>query len=282
MNANLDGNAINAAFAQPNFDGSYPAGLGEYLNALGARRPVVLFAFAPKAAGTFLRSAAIDAIGGQLVRITHAQGGRDAQLYLPILIQYYMGGVCEGPLVAHVHMQALPANRHFLEILGIRPIIMLRSIPDMLASYWDMLMQSPQARAEGLNCLIPPDFADFPDAAKADFMIDIVAPWYVSYYATWLDYVAEAPGETCLLRYADMRSDPAAVLESALWHAGLPHTRDECRAALDIAWKGRSGLRFNRGVSGRGKTYFTSDHLDRLARMLSYHPVLAEYAAELL
>lgn len=282
MGAIIDGKAVTAVFTQPRFDGSFPSGLAEYLHAIGHRRPVLLFAFAPKAAGTFLRSAAIEAVDGQLVRITHAQGGRDAQPYLPVFINYYLGGVCDGVLVTHVHMQALPANRHLLEVLGIRPIVMLRSIPDMLASYWDMLSESAEARAEGLNCVIPDAFADFSDAQKADFMLDMIAPWYVSYFATWLEYAREEPMDVCVLRYADFVKDPAAVLETALAHADLPRTRAQCQAALDNAWEGRVELRFNKGTSGRGKDYFSPAHLARLAGMLSFYPVLAQYAAELL
>ena len=282
MAATIDGKAVTAVFTPPRFDGTFPSGLAEYLSAISARRPVLLFAFAPKAAGTFLRSAAIDAIDGQLVRITHAQGGRDAQPYLPIFVHYYLGGVCDNTMVAHVHMQALPANRFFLEVLGIRPVIMLRSIPDMLASYWDMLAESAQARAEGLNCVIPDAFPDFSDARKADFMIDLIAPWYVSYFATWLAYVRDEPDEVCMLRYADFVNDPAAALETVLRHVDVPRSRAQCQKALDNAWKGRSELRFNKGTSGRGKEYFSPAHLERLARMLSFHPVLADYAAELL
>jgi hypothetical protein len=282
MGAIIDGKAVTAVFTQPRIDGSFPSGLAEYLNAISLRRPVLLFAFAPKAAGTFLRSAAIDAVGGQLVRISHALGGRDTQPYLPVFINYYLGGVCDGPLVAHAHMQALPANRHLLEILGIRPIIMLRSITDMLASYWDMLAESPEARAEGLNCLIPDAFADFSSTQKADFMIDMIAPWYVSYFATWLTFKKEEPQDVCVLRFADFVKDPAKVLETALKHAELSRTRAQCQHALDGAWKGRGGLRFNKGTSGRGEAYFSPAHRERLARLLSFHPVLAEYVAELL
>jgi hypothetical protein len=179
-------------------------------------------------------------------------------------------------------MQALAANRHLLEVLGIRPIVMLRSIPDMLASYWDMLTESAEARAEGLNCVIPAAFPDFSDAQKADFMIDMIAPWYVSYFATWLSWAREAPEEVCLLRYADFVAEPAAVLESALKHADMPRTRAQCQQALDDAWKDRSGLRFNKGRQGRGKECFSPAHLERLARMMSFHPVLADYSQELL
>lgn len=282
MDATIDGKAISAVFTQPRFDGSFTSGHAEYLNALSARRPVLFFAFAPKAAGTFLRSAAIAATGGQLVRVTHAGGGRDAQPYLPVFVHYYLGGVCDAPLVAHAHMQALPANRHFLEVLGIRPIIMLRSIPDMLASYWDMLAQSAEARAEGLNCAIPDGFCEYGEKEKSDFMIDMIAPWYVSYFATWLDYLREEPRDICVLRYGDFVKDPAQILHTALEHAELSCTRAQCEAALDASWKEREALRFNKGEQGRGKAYFSPGQLARLSRMVSFHPVLTPYTAELL
>src|ERR1700743_1890847 len=119
MHAALDTRAIDAAFAQPDSDGNFTGVVADYLRSLGMKRPMLFFAFAPKAAGTFLRAAAIEAVDGQLVRTVHAQGGRDAQLYLPVFVHYYLGGLCDGPLVAHVHMQALPANRCFLEAFDI-------------------------------------------------------------------------------------------------------------------------------------------------------------------
>jgi len=282
MAATIDGKAVTAVFTQPRSDGSFPSGLAGYLHAISQRRPVLFFAFAPKAAGTFLRSAAIDAVGGQLVRASYAQGGRDAQPYLPVFINYYLGGVSDGPMVVHAHMQALPANRHFLEVMGIRPIIMLRAIPDMLASFWDMLAESAEARAEGLNCVVPDAFPQFSDAQKADFMIDMIAPWYASYFASWLSWARDDPQEICVLRYADFAKDPAAALEAALKHADLSRSRAQCQRALDASWNERNGLRFNKGISGRGKEYFSQAHRDRLARMLSFHSVLADYSQELL
>lgn len=282
MQAAIDKRAIDAAFAQPDSDGKFAGVFADYLRSLGMKRPVLFFAFPPKVGGTFLRTAAAEAVGGNLVRIVHAQGGRDAQPYLPVFLTYFLGGMCEGPLVAHVHMQALPANRHFLEAFDIKPIIMLRPIADMLASYWDMLAGSARARAEGLNCPIPDDFPAFDDARKADFMVDMVAPWYVHYFATWRHYAQAKPDDVCVLRYADFAADAAHVLETALDHADLTRSRFVCQAALDAAWKDRSALRFNKGTSGRGRDYFSDAHRERLARMLDYHPVLDGWRSELL
>jgi len=276
----LDDNAIAAAFAQPDHDGGFAGDFGRYLRDLGGRRPLVLLAFPPKAAGTFLRSAAIDAVDGQLVRLVHAQGDRDAQLYLPTLIAYFTGKLCPGILVAHVHMQALKGNRGLIEALGLKPVAMLRAIPDMLASYWDML-DAGGKDAAGLNCPVPENFPALADGAKADFLVDMLGPWYAGYYATWLGYKSESPQRVCLLDYADFRADAAGALAAALAHAGVPQDRETCEEAVAAAWQDRHALRFNHGERGRGAARFSAAQKARLRRMLGHFAILSDYADRL-
>ncbi len=280
MIPHFDQDAVLAAFSQPDSDGSFSGSFGEYLHALAAR-PSVIFAFPPKAGGTFLRTAAIVAIDGQLLRIGHAQGGLDTQPYLPLFIAYHSGAFGGRTMVAHAHMQALPANQRFIEALGLKPIVMLRPIADMLASYWDMLEADDVALAEGLNCRIPADFRSFARERKADFMIDVLAPWYAGYYATWLEYAGHQPARVCVLDFDELLSAPAAVLEKALAHAETPGQRESCEAAVASVWKERKAWRFNQGTSGRGRTYFNWRQIARIGRLLSYYPVLGERANSL-
>jgi len=272
--------ALNAAFAVPACDGRFDDGLADYLNGV-ALRPTVVLAFAPKAAGTYLRSAAITAVGGQLVRTVHAQGGRDAQFYLPSFLLYYAGNHPARPLVTHVHMQALPANRHFIATLGLKPVVMLRAIPDMLASYADMLDADPHSPDNWLNIRLPPEYAGWDGARRADFLIDMMAPWYMSYFATWMEFAAESH-DVLVLAYDDFRADPAATLMRLLDHSGLPRGRAECQAALDAVWQDRAGNRFNQGVSGRGHQRFTPQQIARLERQLDYYPGLAGFKTALI
>jgi hypothetical protein len=282
MNARFDDLAVSAAFAQPNNDGSFPDDFAAYLKRCARGKPVVLFAFPPKAAGTFLRTAALYAVDGSLVRTVHAQGGRDAQFYLPIFLSYHAGAFGPSPMVSHVHMQALKANRHFIEAFDLKPVIMLRSIPDMLRSFADMIETDPAARAEGLNFPMPDDFCAFSHARKADFLIDFLAPWYAGFYATWLEWARDAPERICLLRYAAFRANPAGELSRALTHCGLPKPDVICRAAIDRAWRERHAIRFHRGEEGRGQNYFTPEQMARIARTLSYFPALDDRRAELM
>jgi hypothetical protein len=272
----------NAAFTPANCDGSFPPDLNDYLNDLGALRRSVVLAFAPKAAGTYLRSAAVAAVSGVLVRTVHAQGGRDASFYLPTFLLYFVGHFPTRPLVTHVHMQALPANRHLIEALGLKPIIMIRAIPDMLASYADMLDGDPLSPDNWLNVRLPPNYAVLSPEARSDFLVDMVGPWYASYFATWMEYAQEAPDQVCVLDYDSFRADPAATLETLLAHAGLPRDREQCQVALDAVWDNRADFRFNKGVSGRGAKRFTCEQIARLEKQLDFYPGLAGMKARLI
>ncbi len=105
-------------------------------------------------------------------------------------------------------MQALTANQKFIEAFDLKPVIMLRPIPDMLASYCDMLEHDPAALAEGLNGRIPPAFTAWDRARKTDFLIDMLGPWYASYFATWLNYAAQAPRRVLTALTPMTRSSP--------------------------------------------------------------------------
>jgi len=281
MNISLDRTALAAIFDLPANDGGFPETQRAYLATLGQKRPALILAFPPKAAGTFLRAAAIRATGGDLLRVVYAQGSRDAQLYLPTLIAYYLGGFCAGPLVSHTHMQAFAPNTSVLEAFGIRPIIMIRSIPDMLASYWDML-ERRTAQHQGINCTIPADFRELPSDRKADFLVDVVGPWYAGFYATWLDYMRRNPGRVCALTYSGFVKQPGVTLQTMLLHAGIPHSKEECQAAIDAIWNERADYSFNEGVEGRHHQYFSVRHIERLAKMLTYYPSTVLRRAELI
>jgi hypothetical protein len=278
----LDRPALEAIFHLPGNDGSFREEQHRFLAAQGARRPAVMLAFPPKAAGTFLRAAAVKATGGEVLRVCYAQGDRDAQLYLPTFLAYYAGGFCTGPMVTHVHMQAFPANIAFLEAFGIRPIVMVRSIPDMLASYWDMLEDGGSDLPMGINCTIPPDFRTMPAEDRAAFMIDVIAPWYAGYYATWCAYAAAHPARLAILHYGDFVREPAQTLARLLAFSGLERSLEQCKQAIEAVWAERHLHRFSEGVLGRGRDYFSASQIQRIDKLLSYYPGTAALHAELM
>lgn len=281
MVAAFDQTSLELLFHKPDVDGSFAGPALAHFRALGRRKPMLLLCFPPKAAGTFLRQAACEAVGGYHFRMTHAQGGRDATPYLPTFVSCFLDPDCP-PVVAHLHMQALPANRNFVGAFGLKPIIMIRSLPDMLASYWDMLDADPSSRLDGLNCQIPAQFPQMSHDAKADFVTDILAPWYVGYFATWKSFADDAPDTVCVLRYDDFCNAPATALHAALTHAGFDVTVAACSTAIAKTWDEKQAYRFNKGMKGRGRDYLAGKQIGRIDRMLSFYPQLASWKAEIL
>ncbi len=171
--------------------------------------------------------------------------------------------------IAHIHMQAFAANRNLLSAFGIRPVIMLRNVPDMLTSFWDMLDTDADARRDGLNCVVPEDFTSFSDAQKADFMVDIIAPWYASYFASWKSFCDEAPGS----RFASCATTDSAARRTNPSTPPSPMPALSCRAPPAAKrWRapGPSAKIFgyNKGTEGRGRTYFSPRHLAEISRKL--------------
>lgn len=277
----IDGNIVQAVFAQPSPDGAFEGEALSYLRGVGARRSILFLAFAPKAAGTFFRQVTMHAINGALYRASHAQGGRDGTPYLPNFLAYYLDKDLP-EIVVHTHMQAFTANRELLSAFGIRPVIMLRNIPDMLASFWDMLETDPVARAQCLNCVVPDSFVELSHAQKAHFILDVIAPWYASYFASWKSFVDEAAEQVCVLRYQDFCRSPENSIQMALAHAGFAVSRDACTEALGKVWPRRNDFRYNKGTVGRAKSYFDARQLAEIARKLSHYPQLKEWAPDLM
>lgn len=280
MSAVIDSNAIQAVFAQPDPEGAFEKDYVTYLRSIGARRPVLFLAFAPKVAGTFFRQSAMEAVNGGLFRTSHAQGGRDGVPYLPNMLACYLDKDLP-EIVVHIHMQAFAANRHLLSAFGIRPVIMLRNLADTLASFLDMLETDPVARAQCLNCVVPANFVEFSRAQKLDFVLDIILPWYASYFASWKSFAEEAPGQVCVLRYSDFCQDPAKSVHMALAHAGFAASKDACVAAVERVWPNRDKLRYNKGKEGRGGSYFSASQLAEIARKLSHYPQLDAWMSDL-
>jgi hypothetical protein len=276
LEAVLGAAAMTALFTSPRIDGRFEGELLAVARELGRRRPLVLLTFAPRTAGTFLRTAAIEAVGGQLMRFAHAEGGRDASLYLPWLVAYFRGALTADIAVTHVHMPAATANRHLIDAFAIQPCVMRRAIADSLQSLLAMIEDDP-AMPIGFSFLLPPGFAAMAPDERADVLIDLMGPWYAQFYAGWKAYGDEVPGRVLFTDYTDFCATPAEVLEFMLAHARTPRPFQACQAAIDTVWAEREKFRCNRGRPHHTAAPFTAAQLARLERFVSYYATLDDW-----
>ena len=99
---------------------------------------------------------------------------------------------------------------------------MIRAIPDMLASYGDMLDRDPYSPDNWLNFRLPSHYTELSPRSEGRFPGRHGGPWYASYFATWMEYAAEAPERVLALEYENFTADPAGALEKLLFHSGMP------------------------------------------------------------
>lgn len=277
----LGSDAINAIFTSPAIDGRFEGLLAEVAASLGRRRPLVLLAFAPRTAGTFLRTAAIEAAGGQTMRFVHAEGGRDGALYLPWLIAYFSGCLTKDIAVTHTHMPASAAARYIIDAFDMRPTFMRRSIPDSLRSLLAMI-EDDETVPVGFSFLVPPGFTQMSPQLRADIMIDFVGPWFVQFYASWKAYAEAKPERVLILDYDEFCETPADTLEQLLAHARVPQPYARCMAAIETVWEERALFRCNRGRPHRTAPPFTAAQLTRLERFAACYETLDDWRDVLL
>jgi hypothetical protein len=252
----------------------------ELLRSVVRPKTVVFLAFPPKAGGTFLREAVGHVLaqrsGGRtkLLRGSFVPAGEQEQdLYLPELLTHFVGAESPCALI-HNHPTAANGNLALIELFGLKPILMLRSIADMLQSRFDAGVKRGAMGGHGSAIAEDETFFELDPEAQKDWLVANVAPWYVKYYASWR--LAEERGRVrdCLwLRFDDFRADPAATVRQILAHNALEASDAEIAAALAHANALRAHLRYNRGVSGRGEAFLADAHrrhLERLVRPYSH------------
>ena len=90
--------------------------------------------------------------------------------------------------------------------------------------------------------------------AKGDFLVDMMGPWYASYFATWLEYAAEAPERVLVLDYDEFPRRSRRRRWKSCWPIPACRARARaCQAALDAVWEEREQFPLQQGrIAGAG------------------------------
>jgi len=262
---------VTAFTLQPR-DQEFSASETNFVHGLLQPKTVVFLAFPIKCGGTFLREVLARCLsrlhGGtpvQLLRGTFmGTGDGERDLYLPNLLAHF-AQASNAPAILHNHTTATLSNQLLVNLFALRPVVMERSISDMLRSRYDVAMKSGKMGGHGSAFAEEETFFQLDEEQQKDFLIRNVAPWYVKFYASW--WMAEQRGQLDSIhwvRFDDFREDCASVVEGVLEHVGLELDRANIDASIQEAMALREKLRFNKGVSGRGQEFFSERQLEDL------------------
>jgi len=269
----LPQSALEFLFVQPDIDGDYQPAIIEQIRSQRQARCYVFFAFPPKCGGTFIRDIVGRVSGAALCRPGHALGGRDSTPYLPMFTMHMLSPTGPKAFMTHAHMIGHHSNIQLLNLFGIKPVVMKRSIPDMLCSYADMLETEGRYPDGSYNWSIlcgvhtDPSFLRLDATERLDFFVYHQAPWYIQFYASWLRADRNKSLPVHWTVYDAFRTDPIRTIAGILDFYGLSDRATAVSEAVAQAEANRNTLRFNKGVSGRGAALLKPHHIQHLHRL---------------
>lgn len=181
---------------------------------LGINPTDLVFASYPKSGSTWMRFVLVNALTGNDVDF-------DSVRLLSPPVGTQRGAVAIVPgggrlIKSHEHPLFWPGARR-----RTRVFLLVRDGRDVAVSYFHHLVRQG---------IVPDDLDGFIDS----FVAGTVGPFgtWQAHVSRWLDFAADHPQQTALVRYEDLRADAASALMSATEHLGLSLDEAVIRRAL--------------------------------------------------
>lgn len=233
-----------------------------------ASKPLIVVAAAPKTGSTFLSNTLVHLTGLRAFDLCAAYSTNEQDLYLPALCMINRYGC-----VSRLHMKGTFHNAALMRAFGIKPIILVRRIEDIVVSLQHDLKEKAERRSlgsgrKGYSFLWQDQGAkDLSDERRIDMIIDLAVPWFVNFYASWYRLCEQGAVDALWLSYEELMADKERALGSVLAFLGLP-----IHAPIDPEVLSLKYEKFRDGRVGQGASVLTEDQRTRLRRLFSYYP----------
>jgi hypothetical protein len=248
-------------------DGLVPDDHPDFVKERGDKQ-VIVVAAAPKSGSTFLVNTLMKLTGLRGFRLCSAYSTNENDLYLPALCVMNASGC-----VSQLHMKGTFHNASLMRSFGIRPIILVRRIADIVVSLQHDVREKAETRPvatgrDGFSFLwLDPAMASLSDERLADVIIDLALPWFVNFYVSWHRLCEQGAVDAFWLTYEQLSADKEGTLRRALEFIGH---RDV--GAIDPELLSRRYPTFRDGRTGQGAAMLTARQHDRIRALFAYYP----------
>ena len=192
------------------------------------KRQHILIVAAPKSGSTWLTEVLHAALPGHKTRsMLPAYGRREQELSLGAIARHVTR---ENVLGVHQHLRYSGWTGKVLEEAGIRPVLRIRNIFDTVYSIHDHIGENYEGPMAYLD---PGVWANLKTREERfEFIVNMVLPWFFSFYATWLTSDWYRQGRVVVSAYEDMRREPVEHVQGLLAQLGISVDRE----AVEQAW----------------------------------------------
>src|SRR6266568_460637 len=222
----------------------------------------LFIACVPKSASTFLKNTLVNLTGYRDLFTVYAAGQSEHEIYLPTLRE-----LAHLDTVTQQHCRASDANVHLMQAFGIRPVVLVRNIFDSVMSLLDFYNKGAFQTS-----YFPADWPALDVEMKIDLLIENVIPWYFQFVASWDLAEKQKRLEVHWLSYEDLVADKTSSVLKVLEFYRLGASRRGVEQRIgEIESEGRK-IRFNRGVTGRGRSSLSNRQKEQICRLTRYYP----------
>jgi tetratricopeptide (TPR) repeat protein len=222
----------------------------------------LFIACVPKSASTFLKNLLVNLTGYRDLFTVYAAGQSEHEIYMPTLREF--AGV---DTVTQQHCRASDANIHLMQAFGIRPVVLVRNIFDSVMSLLDFYnkgaFQTSYSKA---------DWPTLEEETKIDLLIENVIPWYFQFVASWDLAERQNRLEVHWLTYEELVADKSSSVLKLLEFYGLGAPRRGVEQRIAEIESEEQKIRFNKGVTGRGKSGLSDRQKQQVRRLTRYYP----------
>ncbi len=231
--------------------------LSGYRDPSRLRNRCIFLACAPKSGSTYMARLLEAATHRSGLKASYQMGHDEQNIYEPALRR------CVRKLsVVQQHTQGGDNNIALLAKFSLRPIVLTRSLPDIVMSLLDHVHLHKHTRNP--MAFAPGDFLEWPEEDQLHWITWSYMPWYFSFYQSWKTNGPRV--DAIWTEFSEMIARPVEIVREVLGKLELPCDEASLESASDPHKSGKF-TRINKGVEGRGTDLAPHllDHLHRLA-----------------
>jgi Sulfotransferase domain len=210
---------------------------------------IMFIACFPKSGSTYLSNLLSKLMGYPISSAVQFFGHNEQDIF-----ETRLQGLIGLNAVIQQHAKGTLNNINLMKKYGIKPIVLVRNIYDVIISLSDHTEKESSIYPMGY---IHPEYAEMSVNEKREFLIMNVVPWYLDFYLSWRDTSTKM--EVQWISYESFFANQFAEMQKIIKFYQLESHCTETTLRGGIAAMSTSGNRLNVGKVGRGETALTDE-----------------------